>query len=579
MNYIKKYTLLLDRKQKHKFVIYSFYIVLGGLLELVSVSLIMPLIVALVNTSMLVELPILCNYADWFKEQDQNYLVIFFLLFFLLVVIFKNIFVYYSRKLRRNFVVEANYYATAKLFKTYLNCDYEHLLQRNSNEIVSNIVDTTNRSFILLQAIFNFMSELVVALFLLGIMVYINWQVTLGLGVTMVTFLWGYRRYSNEKLKAIGKESVAVYTQALDDVREAILGFKEIKLLNKEKVFYEQYYANHSRNVALENEKIFYDYLPIHITEICVFAAICIYIALAMLLDKNSVQLLSELSAVTMSSMRIIPSVNRMSLESNIISVCSPALDKVTGEVLKYWQATKDYNFEEVEKLPFAKDIVLENISYSYPNTHTNVLENLNLRITKGEKIGIVGVSGGGKTTLVDIILGYLQPVNGSVLVDGIDISEHKKQWMRNIGYIPQMIFMLNRSIRDNITFGSKEANERDIWKALEQAQLADYVRSLPKGLDSPIGERGIMLSGGQRQRLGIARALYYSSEVLVFDEATSALDKHTEEELMKEVYALQDNKTMIIIAHNTRTLKKCDVVYRLENKRLVEENTISGYQ
>ncbi|MDE5865681.1 MAG: ATP-binding cassette domain-containing protein, partial [Lachnospiraceae bacterium] len=241
---------------------------------------------------------------------------------------------------------------------------------------------------------------------------------------------------------------------------------------------------------------------------------------------------------------------------------------------------TIDYNAEtyqkkvEVEKLEIKDKIELKNITYKYPNTDTLIFNNANMEIPIGKSIGIVGTTGSGKTTVVDILLGLLRLQSGEILADGIDVMERYQEWLKNIGYIPQMIFMIDSTIRKNVAFGyaDEDIDDDKVWEALKEAQLDEFVRGLPEGLDTCIGERGIRISGGQRQRISIARALFEDPEVLILDEATSALDNDTEAAIMESINRLQGRKTLIIIAHRLQTIEKCDIVYRVENGKVVQE-------
>lgn len=243
--------------------------------------------------------------------------------------------------------------------------------------------------------------------------------------------------------------------------------------------------------------------------------------------------------------------------------------DEITGDKVDMTFAT-----EEEEKLPVKKEIVLQDITYAYPNSEKLIFDHADMKIPVGASVGIVGTTGAGKSTIVDILLGLLVTKSGTVYADGVDVKTAYRKWLKNIGYIPQMIFMLDDTIRKNVAFGVPEEkiDEDRIWEALREAQLDEFVRSLPEGLDTGIGERGIRLSGGQRQRIGIARALYYDPEVLIMDEATSALDNGTEKAIMDSINRLQGKKTLIIIAHRLQTIEKCDMVYRVEDGKIVPE-------
>ncbi|MBP5305373.1 MAG: ATP-binding cassette domain-containing protein, partial [Lachnospiraceae bacterium] len=224
--------------------------------------------------------------------------------------------------------------------------------------------------------------------------------------------------------------------------------------------------------------------------------------------------------------------------------------------------------------LTLDKEVKLTDITYRYPNSNKHVLTDAEMLIPAGKSVGIVGTSGAGKTTAVDIMLGLLRPEKGQVLTDGVDVMKSYDEWLSHIGYIPQSIFMLDGTIKENVAFAVKEDENTDakVWHALEEAQLADFVRELPDGINTQIGERGVRLSGGQRQRIGIARALFEDPEILVFDEATSALDNETEAAIMESINSLHGRKTLIIIAHRLQTIENCDIVYRVAGGKIKQE-------
>ncbi len=280
--------------------------------------------------------------------------------------------------------------------------------------------------------------------------------------------------------------------------------------------------------------------------------------------------------------MRLLPSANRINNYLTNISYFEPFLMGVSDN-LREELNDKDVDYRvrdasgegnKIEKLPVTESILFDDICYRYPNTETLIFDHARLEIKVGQALGIVGSSGAGKTTLVDILLGLLKPEEGRILADGRNIRENYRGWLKNIGYIPQSIFMLDSTIRKNVAFGVPEdqIDDEKVWRALKEAQLDEFVRGLPEGLDTGIGERGIRLSGGQRQRIGIARALFEDPEVLILDEATSALDGETEAAIMDSINRLHGKKTLIIIAHRLTTIELCDTVCRVEKGRVVKE-------
>ena len=275
--------------------------------------------------------------------------------------------------------------------------------------------------------------------------------------------------------------------------------------------------------------------------------------------------------------MRMLPSVNRINTYLTEIAYTQPGLDYLYENLQEGMKADAEIAERKAnsqkEKLVLEDKIMLDHITFHYPNTDTYIFRDAHMEVPKGKSVGIVGTSGAGKSTIVDILLGLLHAQEGEITCDGTNIFKNYESWLAQIGYIPQSIYLVDESIRDNIAFGIDEdmIDDKRIWNILEEAQLKEFVEGLPEGLNTTIGDRGIRLSGGQRQRIGIARALYHDPEILVFDEATSALDNDTEAAVMEAINSFHGRKTMIIIAHRLNTIEKCDMIYRVENQKLVE--------
>ena len=289
----------------------------------------------------------------------------------------------------------------------------------------------------------------------------------------------------------------------------------------------------------------------------------------------SKVNMLTVFGTLAAAALVLLPCVNRINNQINSIAYFEPFFmgvsdnlqDEINGQNIDMSFAT-----DEDEKLDVKESIEMKDVTYAYPNTERLIFDHADLKIPVGASVGIVGTSGAGKSTVVDILLGLLEPSTGYIYADGVDVKEtgNYRKWLKNIGYIPQMIFMLDDTIRKNVAFGVPEdkIDENRLWEVLKEAQLDEFIKTLPEGLETGIGERGIRLSGGQRQRIGIARALYNDPEVLILDEATSALDNDTEAAIMESINRLHGRKTLIIIAHRLQTIEKCDIVYRVEDGR-----------
>jgi ABC-type multidrug transport system fused ATPase/permease subunit len=296
-----------------------------------------------------------------------------------------------------------------------------------------------------------------------------------------------------------------------------------------------------------------------------------------MMRGEASDNLIMTLTLFGVAAMRMLPGFMRINTYFSEISFYQPAFEYLYQN-LQEGMKTDAHIAEQKEKSLSAKlvlnnEIALNEITYAYPDTVKKIFENASMRVPKGKSIGIIGVSGAGKSTIVDILLGLLRAQSGTITCDGRDIFDNYESWLAQIGYIPQAIYLVDEPIRDNIAFGidRDEIDEKRIWEVLAEAQLKEFVESLPEGLDTFIGDRGNHLSGGQRQRIGIARALYHNPEILIFDEATSALDNDTEQAVMDAINNFYGRKTMIIIAHRLNTIAKCDIVYEVIDGKLKE--------
>ena len=280
-----------------------------------------------------------------------------------------------------------------------------------------------------------------------------------------------------------------------------------------------------------------------------------------------------------MVAFRLLPSVNRMNANLNAIMFNKTSIDVIYDDL----KETKDFNSNRrIENKDYPDSTIknlikIQNIDYKYPNTEKYVLKNVNFEVPIGKSVAITGVSGSGKTTLVDLILGLLKPTNGYIFADLVNVHENLEYWLKKVAYMPQVIYLSDDSIRNNVGFGLKpdEINDNEIWKALEQAQLKEFVENLPERLDTVVGERGVKISGGQKQRVGIARALYNNPEVLILDEATSALDNETEEAVMESIDNLRNKLTIIIIAHRLSTISKCDIIFEVMDGRVINKQNL----
>lgn len=551
--------------------------VIGGFLETCSVSLILPFMDAVMEPEAAMEkwyARLICRIFG--LQIPQTYLM-FLAIALAVLYIVKNVYLMIEYNVQHRFVYGNMFILQERLLDTFIHRPYEYFLHVSSGDVIRIIGSDTAAAFSLLVDLLSLFTELVVSLMLAAAIFVITPVVTLciaALLLVIMLFIFVVLKPILRRMAVSQQKNAAGMNKWL---LQSIQGIKELKVMQKENFFKESY--NHCGKAYVQslrwNQTL--RSLPRFIIEgVCMGA---MFIVVAVLIG-NSVELQSiipMLTAVAMAAIRLLPSVNRVSGSLNQIAYSEPMLDKVIENmrILEEEPAQTDAAIRHTQSVPkLQKTLDFAHITYHYPNAEELVLSDASMTIRRGESVGIVGPSGAGKTTSVDIILGLLDPQEGHVLVDGVDIKNGLPVWLSQIGYIPQMIFMLDDTIRANVAFGvsEREIDDEHVWCALREAALEEFVRSLPEGLDTQIGERGVRLSGGQRQRIGIARALYQNPEILIFDEATSALDNETESAIMESIHSLHGTKTMIIIAHRLTTIEACDHIFCVEQGKIRQE-------
>lgn len=572
---LKKYRQIMNRGQKLRIGIIILMMLIGGVLETLSVSLILPLVTAIMQPDFIETnkyAKIICELFDLHSPNTFMIIVIFALI---AMYIGKNLFLYLEYYTQIRFVCNNRYALQQRLMQSYITRPYEFFLNESSAEVMRVINSDVSVAFSLLSTLMSLFTELVIGFALVITIIAVD-PVMAGLValilIILMTFLGVVMKPILRNAGVRFQKSSAITNQWL---MQSMHGIKEVKIAAKEAFFVEQYAKAGRESIECEKKNTVMGNIPKLMIEAVTVSAMLGVIAVLMLRGKNMSELVPQLAAFAMAAVRLLPCANRVSAAFNNISYQEPMLDKMIENVrdVSEWEKISD-NEEHHTAITLNHQLELQNITYRYPNTDNPVLHNADMIVPVGKSVGIVGASGAGKTTAVDILLGLLKPENGQVLVDGKNIEEDYRGWLSHLSYIPQSIYMLDDTIRANVAFGfdSKNVSDEQIWSALREAQLEEFVKSLPEGLDTSIGEQGVRLSGGQRQRIGIARALFTDPELIILDEATSALDNDTEAAIMDAINALHGKKTLIIIAHRLTTIEECDIVYRVENGQIKKE-------
>ena len=574
---LKKLSAILDRGQKIRILGLMVLILIGGLLETASASLILPLVSAILDEEKFAENRYVMQIRELFGIESVRTFTLCMLGFIIAIYIFKAVFLILQTYLLARFANKNRARCTTNLLWQFLHRPYEYYLYAETSDIIRTIYGDMDNIFNLLLQCMNFASELVVSLCLGVFLLITDWKMCL-----LMVLLLGVLTLINVKvikkhLNIAGEGSRITQAGMYKWILQGASGIKDVKVLRKEYYFTDRY-SDSAEGYA--DNQIKYNVLtnlPRLLIEAVAILGILIYVMISMLMGVNIASLMTTIAAFAVAAMRLLPSVNRLNTYIANIAYFEPALDFIyenvntkglsEENVLITHNPTEEY----VPALTFKDTIELRDITFAYPNTDKNIFTHADMTVPIGASVGVVGASGAGKSTIVDIMLGLLEVKSGEILCDGIDAIEHYPEWLSHIGYIPQTIYMLDDSIRRNIAFGVDDSDIDDdrVWAVLKEAQMMDFVKDLPDGLDAQIGERGVRISGGQRQRLGIARALYHNPQILIFDEATSALDNDTETAIMDAIDSLHGQKTMVIIAHRLRTIENCDIIYEVKDEKI----------
>lgn len=576
----KKFLDILDKRQKRLVVLFGFLMFVGGILESIGVSLILPLVTAVVEKddwNIAWYAKMIC---DLFDVTEQTAYIKILIILLIIVFLGKNVFLLLQYYAQYTFIARSRYKMQRSMMIKFINKPYTYYLKANSGEIIRILSEDIPNSFTVLIWLMQFYTEGFIALLLGLTILVISPVIALSLGGVLLVELLVIAKVLKPILQKHGDKSRFYTAIANKWILQSIQGIKAIKVSQTEDYFCKKYSDNAERvvhswkiNQALSN-------LPRIIIEAVTICAALILLFIMVSLGYDLTMLLPQISAFALAAVRLLPSISRISSAMNSILFFEGGLDNMVAlknaEDFEAESDMKDRNAvmkEKEEVITFEQKLEVRELIFSYPEDTNRILDCAGMKIEAGQSVGIVGASGGGKTTTVDIILGLLKPQSGYICADGKDISKNISSWRSHLGYIPQRIFLMDDTIRENVIFGKSDEDREDkIWEALREAQMEEFVRGLPEGLDTIVGEQGVRLSGGQQQRIGIARALYNNPDILFFDEATSALDNETENAIMESINKLKGRKTLVIIAHRLSTIESCDVVYRVQNGKIVKE-------
>ena len=582
---LHKVGYLFDKRQKRQLIGLGVLILIGGLLETLGVSMLLPVVQVIMNPETVMDNELVAKVVEVLHIQTSRQLVMIMLGALIVLYVVKNAYLIFQIYVQNTFVTRNRNRMISRVMREFLNRPYEEYLGADIPTVFRLTDSDIPNAFQLILVMIQMVTEIVVSVSLCIMLVVVSPVMSLFIVIIFLGMTLIITKVLKPRLNQIGHKNQNIQSRIAKWRIQSIYGLKDVKVLHREEFFVRNYYesgavgANVARNYAVFNN------MPRLLIETIFMASMLLFIMLYMLNGGDITVLIPQLSAFAVAAIRVMPGTNRINTYLSEIAYSQPCLDylydnlnesmkmDVNGSVTGLTNEKKP----EFPKLELQDKSVLDHITYAYPNTAKNIFTDAHMEVKKGQSVGIMGPSGAGKSTIVDILLGLLHVQEGTITCDGMSIFDNYPSWLAKIGYIPQSIYLIDESIRDNIAFGidADRIDDKRIWEVLEEAQLKEFVEELPEGLDTTIGDRGVRISGGQRQRLGIARALYHNPEILVFDEATSALDTDTEKAVMDAINSFHGRKTMVIIAHRLNTIAKCDVIYKVEDEKITE-TTIS---
>lgn len=563
---LKKIFFILSKEDKKFLFSLLLFSVFISFIESFAISLVMPFITLASDFSYFDKNKYLIQLKDYLALPVFEIIVYFGVVLIVFYVLRALLNSYYFHLLAR--FSKGRYHAIAyKVFAKFLNTDYENFTQKNQSEILKSITGEVYNLSTMISSFLLMMSEIFVVLLLYTLMLLVNYKITLFLSLFMIINAFILIKVLSPIVKKAGLKREEAMKNFFEILNTNLNNFKLIKLKTKEdgvlNLFKTQSEIFARANITNESVSAM-PRIYLEGVGFCVLVFIVVFLVFKNQSDISGI--LATISIFVLALYRLMPSANRIITSYHDLLYYRSSLD-IIYQILKQ----KEESLGE-EKINFDKELRLENLTFGYKDKK-NLFTCLNLSIKKGEKIAFIGESGCGKSTLVDIIIGLLSPREGRVLLDENELNmKNVKNYRQKIGYIPQNIYLFNDSIAKNISFGD-EVDEEKLQRVIKQANLEYFVKNLPQGVQTKVGDGGSNLSGGQKQRIAIARALYLDPEILVLDEATSALDTESEAKIMDEIYKISKDKTMIIIAHRLSTITRCDSIYRLENGKLFKED------
>lgn len=577
---LHKLNFILTREQKGYSVIVFIMSIIYALFEMLSISILIPMLNAFLEPETLYEKAYIEPFIRFFHLHSTRQVIIFLCIVMIILYIVKNVYKSFNIWVSANFTCKIQRELSVRIMSAYMKQGYGFFLVNNSARLLRGMGSDVASVYTIIGQTFALFNNCLTLLFLIILILSTTPQLAFFLLVLIAVCFVMMQIIFRRPMRKYGKIAREYAYKCQQASLEAIQGSKEVLVTNRQDYFINQYDSCMKESNRASVKLSIGQSAPNFIIEAVCIAGLLTMVVIQLVVTENTTKLLGQLALLAGAAFRILPTVGNILSSVNAFVYSAPALSAAydTLSMVKDLEKSGDDTSKKIDEINISdkkleKELVLSHISFSYESRDLKVINDLNLTIKKGTSVAFIGSSGAGKTTLADIILALLKPQSGQILIDGIDVEELGGRWNHIVGYVPQSIYMTDDSIRRNIAFGIKEdeIDDERVWKALEMAQMKDFVMNLCTKLDSMVGEWGVQFSGGQRQRIAIARALYGNPDILILDEATAALDTETETAVMESIDALQGFKTLIIVAHRLTTIRNCDKIYEIKDGKAIE--------
>jgi len=575
-NQFYKVRFILTKKLKKELSVIAILTFIGMMFEMVGVGVFIPVFGILVNPNYVSKYQSFKTIFDFLGKPTHIQLSVYVLLLLVVFYIIKTFFLIFISIRQSKFIAELNVQVLNEMFEGYINQPYLFHIQNNSSKLIRNLQTEIAQFSSLSQAYLSLALEVSVVIGISLLLVLANPIASISIFLFLSISVYLFQKITKKHLQIWGKIRQDKGELVNKHIFQGLGGIKEIILSGKSSYFAKQVYTNSKESSSVTIKYLTLSSVPRFFLEFITVLGLALFCLLILFQGNQIGEYAPVIGVFAAAAFRLMPSIGKIMNSLQVIKYFQPVIDLLYEE-FNLIRKKISTNTKEQNNFVFEEKLELRSVDFKYPNSNKNTLENINIKIKKGETIGIIGKSGGGKSTLINIITGLIQSDSGSILIDGKEVDTKSLNWHSKIGYVPQNIYLLDDTIANNIAFGLEESkiNNSAIKEAIISANLEDLIFSMPKGTNSIVGERGVNLSGGQIQRIGIARAMYNNPEILIFDEATSALDSINENAIMNSINKLKRKKTIIIISHRISTLAQCDTIYEMEDGALTEKNII----